>query len=149
MGVGCWLVLAPSPPGRTCRFQKPHAIPFSHTFAQLPRCKHLFIWSNRSPSCAEVKVANSWMRSEQSVATHLPLGKALDGEPLLRCRESKKISDVPNHSPNNVEIKVANAWIELAGGCRAAQGAGRHCVLTPSVRMTHLPDLAEVNDAKA
>lgn len=72
------------------------------------------------------------------MATHLPLGKVLDGEPLLRnYRESKKISDL-----SNAEI------IELAGGCRAAQGAGRHCVLTHSVRMAHLPDLAEVNDAK-
>ena len=58
-GSCCWLVLAPRPPGRICRFQKPHAIPFSYAFAQLPRCKQLFIWSNRSPSCAEVKVANS------------------------------------------------------------------------------------------
>jgi len=67
------------------------------------------------------------------VATHLPLGKVLDGEPLLRsCRESQKISDLPNHSPSNAEI------IELAGGCRAAQGAGRHCVLTHSVRMSTL-----------
>jgi hypothetical protein len=139
MGVGCWLVLAPSPPVRTCRFLKPHAIPFSHTFAQLPRCKHLFIWSNRSPSCAEVKVAKSWIRSEQSVATHLPLGKALDGEPVPRsCRESKKISDLPQ--PQIIEL--AECW-------RAARGAGRHGVLTHSVRMAHLPDLAEVNDANA
>jgi hypothetical protein len=78
---GSWLLAGPGTKSTGSHFQISEAarIPFSHSFAQLPRCKHLFIWSNRSPSCVEVKVVNSWIRPEQSVATHLPLGKLWTG----------------------------------------------------------------------